>query len=186
MEQISILRHAVDALESIAIEYMVVGSYASVAYGEARFTQDIDIVVDLRPHHITRFLIAFSEPEYYRSESAIREAVRDSFQFNVLHPTTGNKLDFMLPRKDAWGRSRLQRARPVRLIPDRDVMTASPEDIIIGKLWYYSEGGGDRHLRDISGILRVTGEAVNRSEIERWAKELGYLEIWNRVIGKSQ
>ena len=58
---------------------------------------------------------------------------------------------------------------------------AAAEDVIVGKLWYFSEGGGDRHLRDIAGILRVSGERVDRKEIERWAKELGYLEIWRQV-----
>jgi hypothetical protein len=35
-------------------------------------------------------------------------------------------------------------------------MIAAPEDVILGKLWYFAEGGCDRHLRDIAGILRVT------------------------------
>ena len=45
-------------------------------------------------------------------------------------------------------------------------MQCAPEDVIIGKLWYFSEGGGERHLRDIAGILRISGEKVDRSEIE--------------------
>jgi hypothetical protein len=45
-------------------------------------------------------------------------------------------------------------------------------------------GGGDRHLRDIAGILRVTGDGVNRAEVERWASKLGYLEIWQQIVEK--
>ena len=78
----------------------------------------------------------------------------------------------------------MARRRPVRLLPDRDVMTAAPEDVILGKLWYYAEGGGDRHLRDIAGILRVTGDGVDRAEVEHWARRLGYLEIWEAVVEK--
>lgn len=63
-------------------------------------------------------------------------------------------------------------------------MTAAPEDVILGKLWYYAEGGGDRHLRDIAGILRVTGEGVDRAEVERWARQLGYLEIWEAILAR--
>ena len=44
MEQIDILRHAVEALERMNVPYLVVGSFASIAYGESRFTQDIDII----------------------------------------------------------------------------------------------------------------------------------------------
>jgi hypothetical protein len=78
----------------------------------------------------------------------------------------------------------MARARPVRLLPDREVMTAAPEDVILGKLWYYSLGGGDRHLRDIAGILRVSGDSVDRADIERWAARLGYLEIWQQIVAK--
>jgi hypothetical protein len=49
---------------------------------------------------------------------------------------------------------------------------------------YALEGGGDRHLRDIAGILRVTGDGVNREEVERWATNLGYLEIWRQIVAK--
>ena len=44
------------------------------------------------------------------------------------------------------------RGRPVRLFPDRDLMIAAPEDVILGKLWYFAEGGGDRHLRDADRV----------------------------------
>ena len=91
-------------------------------------------------------------------KAAIRKAIRTSSQFNVIHPSSGNKIDFILPRADEWATVRMARRRPVRLLPDREVMTAAPEDVILGKLWYFSEGGGDRHLRDIAGILRVTGD----------------------------
>jgi hypothetical protein len=184
MEQIDILRHVVEALEHLNVSYMVVGSIASIAYGEARFTQDIDLVCSLELKHVPGLRAVFPPEEFYVSESAIRDAIQTSSQFNVIHPASGNKIDFILSRADKWAVVRMARRRPVRLLPDRDVMTAAPEDVILGKLWYFSEGGGDRHLRDIAGILRVTGAGVDRAEVERWAKELGYLEIWRQIVAK--
>jgi hypothetical protein len=184
MEQTDLLRLAVDTLERIDVPYLVVGSVASIAYGESRFTHDIDIVAAFSPEHVADLLSAFPQPEFYLSDASIRDAIRNSFQFNVIHPASGNKIDFILPRDDRWAKVRMARRRPVRLLPDRDVFTAAPEDVIIGKLWYYSEGGGDRHLRDIAGILRVTGAGVDRAEVERWARELGYLEIWEAIVAK--
>jgi hypothetical protein len=184
MEQIDFLRHAVEALERMQVRYLVVGSIAGIAYGESRFTQDIDIIAAFEMRHVDQMLAAFPPSEFYLSEAAMREAVRTSFQFNVIHPGSGNKIDFILPRHDEWARVQLARARSVRLLPDRDVMTAAPEDVILGKLWYFSEGGGDRHLRDIAGILRVTGDGVNRADVERWAARLGYLEIWRQIVAK--
>ncbi len=184
MEQLDILRHAVETLERMKVKYLVVGSIASIAYGEARYTQDIDIIAAFEMRHIDELLTSFPPDEFYLSESAIRDAIRTSFQFNAIHPGSGNKIDFILPRGDQWASVQMSRGRPVRLFPDRDVMIAAPEDVILGKLWYFAEGGGDRHLRDIAGILRVTGDGVNREEVERWATKLGYLEIWQQIVAK--
>lgn len=95
------------------------------------------------------------------------------------------KIDFIVSLDDRWSKVRNARGRLIRLLPERDVMLAAPEDVIIGKLWYFSLGGGDRHLRDIAGILCVSGAGVDRAEIERWAKEMGFLDIWLQIIAKT-
>ncbi len=184
MEQIDLLRHALDTLERLAIPYMLVGSYASTTYGEPRFTQDIDIVLELALASIAAFCAAFPAPEFFLSEQAVREAVRAQFQFNVLHPSSGNKIDFILPRRDEWGQTQWQRRQRVQLLPDREGFTARPEDVILGKLWYYCEGGSEKHLRDIAGILRVSGAAVDQADITRWAEKLGVAEVWQAILQK--
>lgn len=105
MEQTDLLRHAADTLDRLDVPYLVVGSFASTAYGEARFTQDIDIVAAFELKHVGGLLAAFPVPEFYLSELAVRDAVRTSFQFNVIHPASGNKIDFILPRAGAWAAS---------------------------------------------------------------------------------
>ncbi len=47
MEPAELPRHACDVLERLKLLYLVTGSSATIAYGEPRFTNDIDIVVDL-------------------------------------------------------------------------------------------------------------------------------------------
>jgi hypothetical protein len=184
MEQTDFLRHAVETLDRLGVPYVVVGSIASIAYGESRFTQDIDIVAAFAPRHIVPLLESYPSSEFYLSEAAVRGAIRTESQFHVIHPASGNKIDFILPSGGSWTRGQIARAKAPRLLPDRDVMTASPDDVILGKLWYFSLGGGDRHLRDIAGILHVTGEGVDRAEVERWATQLGYQEICQQIVAK--
>ncbi len=65
----------------------------------------------------------------------------------------GSKIDFIMTRPEHWNARQLERRRRVRLQSGHgefDIWVAAPEDVILGKLWYYSEGGGDRHLRDIA------------------------------------
>lgn len=182
MEQTDLLRHTLDTLERLAIPYMLVGSFASSAYGEPRLTRDIDVVLDLASAQVADFCAAFPPGEFYVSEQAVREAVQIQFQFNVLHPATGHKIDFLLPRSDEWGRLQMERRQSVQLLPDRVGVAARPEDVILGKMVYYAEGGSEKHLRDITGILRVSGEAVDRDDIRRWAEKLGLSAIWQAIL----
>jgi hypothetical protein len=185
MEQIDLLRYVLHALERLEMLYALVGSYGSSVFGEPRFTRDIDVLIELPEPKAISFCAAFPTADFYLSETAVRDAIHGRSQFNLLHPASGNKVDFMLPRDNAWGRSQLSRSKRIQLQPGLECFVAAPEDVILGKLWYYFEGGGDRHLRDIAGILRISGAQVDRQEVERWAEELGYLDIWRQIVAKA-
>jgi hypothetical protein len=178
VKQSDLLRHVLNVLEAQSIAHMVVGSFASTAYGEARFTQDIDIVIELTDRDVPGFVAAFPAPDFYVSPDAVRDAIRNRFQFNVLHPASANKVDFMLPRDDEWGRAQMARRRRIRLLPDREGYTAAPEDVILSKLMYFAEGGSDKHLRDIVGMLRVSAGLIDRADIKSWVRKLGLEEGW--------
>lgn len=70
-------------LEQQGIRYRVLGSLASMAYGEPRFTNDIDFLADIRLDHATAFLQAFPPPEHYLSEAAMRAAIKQPGQFSI-------------------------------------------------------------------------------------------------------
>ena len=61
---------------------------------------------------------------------------------------------------------------------------AAPEDVIIKKMEYYKEGGSEKHLRDIAGILKISGETVDRSYIAEWARRLDLVDIWDAIQKK--
>ena len=182
MDQLDLLRAAVEELERQQIPYMVVGSLASGAYGEPRMTRDIDLVLDLKAEQVATLCAAFPAPEYYVSLPAAHEAARGGGQFNVIHPASGNKIDFILARQDAWGKSQLSRRQRVRILPDLEGYVASPEDVILGKLWYYQEGGSEKHLRDVAGILQLNSDSVDSAYIDLWAAHLGLTAVWQAVL----
>jgi hypothetical protein len=184
VEQLELLRLVVAVLERLKVPYMLVGSYGSTVYGEPRFTNDVDIVADLPQGSAIEFCAAFPPPAFYVSEASIRDAITNRFQFNLLHPASGNKVDVIIPRTDEWGRTQLARRRKIDLGEGFETYAASPEDVIIGKLWYYAEGGSDKHLRDIASILKVSGDAIDRDAVSRWANVLGYSAIWETVVAK--
>src|SRR5438477_9193339 len=102
VEQTDLLKFIAITLDELDIPYMVVGSYASGAYGDPRFTQDIDIVVDMAATQLDALIARLPPKDFYVSADAARDAIRSTGQFNVIHPESGNKIDFMIARSDAW------------------------------------------------------------------------------------
>ena len=171
-----------ERLDEMQIPYCLVGSVASGALGEPRMTRDIDVVVSLMPEDSLAMTRAFPSPEYYVSPEAIGEAIRTGGQFNVIHSESGIKIDFMIARKDAWGRMQLVRRRRVNIFPDLEGYVAAPEDIILSKMLYYRQGGSEKHLRDITGILKVSGPDVDHDYVNQWAETLEVTDIWQAIL----
>ena len=129
MEQPDLLRFAIETLDRLHITYMVVGSIASSAYGEPRSTQDIDIVIDVTPQQIQQLCTAFSPADFYVSvEAALSATRRPGSQFNVLDPSSGTKIDFMIARNDQWGREQVERRQKLELATNLEGYAARPED----------------------------------------------------------
>ncbi len=186
MEQPELLRFTVETLERLQIPYLVVGSFASSIWGEPRFTNDIDILIELGLGQIATLCRAFPFPEFYVSEQAAAEAVRDQRQFNVLHPSSGNKIDFMIPRSDDWSQMQLKRGRTGHVDGELFLQVSSPEDVIISKMRYFQEGGSSKHLRDIAGVLHVQRELVDRKYIARWVESMQLQDVWQRVLAEPK
>jgi hypothetical protein len=176
------LKAVIAILEAEGIDYMVVGSFASAAFGEARFTNDIDIVADLDEARALKLCAAFPKDEFYVSDRAALEAVRTRRQFNVIHPASGNKVDFMVARMDPWGRKQLARRQRRNILPDCRAYTASPEDIILAKMIFYREGQSEKHTRDITGMLKISGGQIDQGYISDWSQRLGLEVIWQAIL----
>jgi hypothetical protein len=182
MEHADLLRHLVETFERLELPYLVTGSTATIAYGEPRFTNDIDVVVDLPASKIDELLAAFPDEQFYVSRSAVEAAIARHHQFNIIHPTSGLKADVIVASQSEFDRSRLRRVRRLPVLEDRDVSFASPEDVILKKMVYFQEGGSDKHMRDIAGVVSIQGEKLDRQYIENLAGQLGLAEIWSQVL----
>src|ERR1019366_4586308 len=137
MEPSDLLRKLATELERLGIEYLVTGSIATITYGEPRFTNDIDVVVELRLDHVDAFCSAFPSPEFYCSKDAAVHAIREHFQFNILHPASGLKIDVIVPADSEFNRSRFSRRLRMPGGMDFDVWLSSPEDVIVKKMEFY-------------------------------------------------
>jgi hypothetical protein len=182
MDAIDLLRMTAERLDALAIPYGLVGSAASSIYGTSRSTLDLDFACNIPPESMRPLVAAFPAPDFFVEFEAVRQAVLHRSTFNVIHPAGGMKLDFMLVRNEPWHLGQLRRLRRIEHPSGFSLSVAAPEDVIVGKLWYHAEGGSDKHLRDIAGMLRVSGDDIDRADVEKWAVHFGYVETWHRIL----
>lgn len=181
MELYDLLAQVVETFERLRIPYLVTGSVASMAYGEPRLTNDVDVVAGIREPDIPGLLAAFPAGDFYLSEDAIREAIQRQGQFNIIHPGSGLKVDVIVRKDTPFDRSRFARTRIVRPAESYAAVFASAEDVIIKKMEYYREGGSEKHLRDITGMLKVSRDEIDQTYIAEWADRLGLRDIWDMI-----
>lgn len=181
MEPSELLARVAKTLKRLGVPYLVTGSMATTAYGEPRFTNDIDIVANLGVDQVPEFCEDFPSPEFYCWEPAVADAARRRAQFNIIHIESGFKVDMMLTSDSPFDRARLARARSLETA-GATVSFASPEDVIIKKLQYFREGGSEKHLRDIVGVLKVQANGIDYEYIAEWTSRLGLPAEWQLVV----
>lgn len=170
-------------LNRLGIAYMVTGSAASMAYGEPRVTLDIDVVVELTTPQTALLPAAFPPEAFYcppREVIAIETERPSRGHFNVIHLETGFKADFFPVGDDPLHRWAMARRRRVEMFAE-PVMLAPPEYVIVRKLEYFQEGGSDKHLRDIRGMLDISGDLIDRTVLDSMIQERSLDAAWQRV-----
>lgn len=164
------LADLVRRLESVDLEYALVGSIATMSYGEPRATLDIDVVVAMGASELEDLQKLFPAPDFYLSLDAAREAVRSQAQFNVIHPESGMKVDFFVAG-DAVEASQIRRRLRRAILPGVQAWCSPPEELIVKKLSYYHQGGSDKHLRDIASMLRISPREIDLDRVREMADE---------------
>ena len=180
MTQAELLRYLVEVLEGLGTPYMISGSHAAMYYGEPRLTRDVDVVAMLTLDRLPAMLQRFPPDEFYVDAEAAREAVGSWGQFNIIHPGSGLKIDVYVNPDTPYDRARLARRHKLPLAPGVDAYFARPEDVILYKLLYASDGG-ELHLRDVAGIIRVSGPDLDERYLMEWADRLGVRVAWERA-----
>lgn len=184
-EALGVTLRIVRVLDSLGVPYLVGGSIASSFFGEPRATYDVDIVADLQAEHVAP-LIAALRDDFYLDEPAIRDAVRRRSTFNAIHLDTMFKVDVFVAKDDAPTNQELGRRRAYTL-PEADgaeIVIASPEDVIVQKLYWYRLGDhvSDRQWSDAMGVLRTRGKKLDLAYMRQLAEQMGVADLLERAL----
>ena len=170
------------ALNQLGLRWMTVGSIASNAYGQFRATNDVDLILTIESGDAPRFSEVFPPDEFYCPPAdviQIEAARTERGHFNLIHHETGFKADVYVAGHDALQRWAFAHRRDIR-VDDITVWVAPPEYVIIGKLEFYREGGSEKHLRDILGMIAVTD--ADRTFLEKEVAQRGLADVWRKCV----
>lgn len=185
MEITGVLLKIAAVLNKLEIPYAVTGGVAVTVWGRARYTADIDIVIDIAPQKLKELIKELSQIEEgiyldIDAETPI-EFIKKQGGFNLIHSQSGVRADFIIKGEDELSQLELDRA----IIKDawgQKISFISPENLILIKLLWYKDSGSTRHLEDVESILKIT--KVDLEYIKEWAGKQETTEILENLFKK--
>lgn len=173
----------VQALEKISARYVVVGSTAASAWGVARSTRDIDVVAVITSETVDAFLGALGNNEIYVPVDEAKAATIKGGSFNVLHTTTGGKVDvFVCLSSDAFESSRLDRRVKLKVL-GIDTWVATPEDVVLSKLLWRAQTRSEVQWRDCIEV--AASQKLDTIYLRSWAEQLGITPDIEKLLDES-
>lgn len=133
------VRKIVSILQDLNIVFHFSGGITSVAYGEPRMTQDIDIVLNNQSttEQFESFIEAPSKSDFLFTESVIKEATDSKKMFQLIDTVESPKPD-MYPREMIDGE--LSRSEVAEVFEGFSVPIVSRRDTAASKLMWARKG----------------------------------------------
>ncbi len=169
----------IDVLEAIGANYAIWGGLAVVAYGEPRFTQDMDVLLSPVGLDVSLFIRTLAKTHYHVDEIAVNRAMNGGF-FNVIHLHYFIKIDFYVPIEPEFQAMIVQRT----YLPFDEMRRAAyvtPTSLIAAKLQAYLDSQSTRHLDDIASVIRLQNNKLERQQLDLLAAQLDLLTVWRSL-----
>jgi hypothetical protein len=158
---------------------MVSGSVASARHGEARATQDIDLVIDPSPEQIAPLTALLVATGWYVGDVEAAFSGRDPF--NVIDTTSGWKVHLIIRKNRPLSESEFGRRQPARF-GAVDTWIVTVEDSILSKLEWASDSGSERQLRNIRSMIRQQRTTIDWVHLREWADRLSVRPLLEEVV----
>jgi hypothetical protein len=180
------LATVLNLLDALAIPYMLTGSVAASYHGRPRATHDTDIVIDPTPLQLDALVVQLAAAGFYVDAERARQALRERRQFNAIQTLHACKIDLIIRRDRPFSQEEFARRLSVDLFSGRRVSIVTPEDAVLSKLeWARRAGDSERQLADAAGVIAIN-PSIDRAYIEKWAHELGVLDLWSRLASEPR
>jgi hypothetical protein len=168
-----------DALNQLAVPYMLVGSLSSSFYGTGRTTKDADFVVELGEHSIAEIGRVLGQG--FRIDPQLSfETVTMTRRFVADVVGTSLAIEFFHLTSDPHDQERFRRRRQVRLL-DRLVWLPTVEDVIVTKLRWAMLANRSKDRDDVRNVIAVQGDRIDWDYVHRWCGEHGTRTLLDEI-----
>jgi hypothetical protein len=158
-------------LNKNSIDYVIVGGFVVLFYGNPRTTMDIDYVIQLEDENIPVLVKFLKENGFHADEYDMRAALKEKSHCTVEDKETMFRLDIKGVYSEMDERA-LRNKRKVDL-NDIAIWIATPEDTIVNKLVFARE----QDIKDALGILVRQYDTLDMDYLEKTTKSIGVNDI---------
>lgn len=172
----------IDVLEAIGATYAIWGGIAVVAYGEHRFTQDMDIL--LSPEQFVALRAPFARDTLPCRRNFGEPGLERRF-FYVIHLGHHIKTDFYVPVEPELRAMIADRT----YLPFNEMRRAAyitPTAVITAKLRAYADSQSTRHIDDIASIVRLQGSKLEPKQLDIASARMGLLGVWRALWAENR
>src|ERR1041385_123009 len=146
------------------------------------------------PILLARLLGRHAEPlasllskDFYADLPSITAAINAQSSFNLIHLESMTKIDVFIRWRDPFAQAQFSRRqkKSIGQTTPVELFFVSAEDTVLAKLEWYRTGGfvSDRQWRDLVGVLKVQGDALDTKYLLHWASELGVPDLIKKAMG---
>lgn len=165
------------------IAYLLSGSFAVSYFGFPRSTHDIDFVIEVKDKDLKKF-IHFTRKlgkSYLFTEEEIKEAIKNTSQFNIYHIDTGIKIDFWPIKNTIFETNKFKRSKEL-VIEKQKIKVVTPEDLILTKLLWSKKIRSERHIKDCIGIVKIQKDNLDMDYLSQWVKKLKLSTLFAEIL----
>jgi hypothetical protein len=167
------------ALEDCGVPYVLVGSYATNAYGIPRSTQDADFVIEPGETSISELARRIA-PSIRIDPQMSLEAVTMSRRYVAEVVGIPFKIELFLLEDDPHSQSLFRHRRPVS-VRDRQVWLPTPEDVIVTKLHWALRANRSKDRDDARDVIAVQGDQIDWNYVHRWCEQHGTRALLDEI-----
>lgn len=161
--------------EQLQISYYITGGVAAIAYGDPRTTRDLDIVIAITSNDLGQLVSALEAAGFYCPPGAVEDIQRGRGKtLSVTHMQMVLNADLVINGDTDFDRTKMAR-RQLEALDEAGqeyFYLSSPEDVILSKLVWRQRSQSEKQWRDVLGVLKVQGEALDFEYLQQWAEPL--------------